>query len=88
MIVHTHLFHGHCVFVQNMTDESFLSQVASQMDGKHYEAGQFAHTLRKWLFREHLGLLSDTERSVADPISDEMIVSKDTAFPTVDPLYI
>eukprot|EP00795_Rhopilema_esculentum_P005283 gene5283-436_t len=47
--------------------------VDSQMDGKHYKAGQFAHTLRKWLFREHLGLLSDTERSVADPISDEMI---------------
>lgn len=44
------------------------------MDGKAYPCGKFAGNLRKYLFKEHLGLLeekSDTvEFDIADPISD------------------
>ena len=45
------------------------------MDERSYKAGQFAHTLRMNLFREHLGLLSDLNHDVSDPISKEMTVS-------------
>ncbi|XP_065577952.1 phospholipase D1-like [Artemia franciscana] len=37
----------------------------SLMDGKPYDCGRFAGSLRKYLFREHLGLLGQ-----ADPVCD------------------
>jgi len=37
------------------------------MDGKTYEAGIFAHSLRKMLFSEHIGLDSD----ISDPVSNK-----------------
>ncbi|KAL1509537.1 hypothetical protein ABEB36_004252 [Hypothenemus hampei] len=44
------------------------------MDGNPYPCGKFAGSLRKHLFKEHLGLLNDKsdtlEFDVADPISD------------------
>lgn len=49
------------------------------MDGKPYRAGRFALSLRKKLFREHLGLLKpecDCDVVVDDPISDSFY--KDT----------
>ncbi|XP_050299678.1 phospholipase D2 [Anthonomus grandis grandis] len=54
-------------------DETFEDGI---MDGKPYPCGKFAGGLRKYLFKEHLGLLNnkndcDTiEFDVADPISD------------------
>lgn len=52
-------------------DETFEDGI---MDGKAYPCGKFAGNLRKYLFKEHLGLLeenSDTvEFDIADPISD------------------
>ncbi|XP_066154308.1 phospholipase D2 [Euwallacea fornicatus] len=52
-------------------DESFEDGL---MDGKAYPCGKFAGTLRKYLFKEHLGLLNDDsdtiEFDVVDPISD------------------
>lgn len=48
------------------------------MDGKPYLAGKFALSLRKRLFREHLGLLNMESESeyVQDPITDSFY--KDT----------
>lgn len=43
------------------------------MDGQPYKAGKFALSLRKRLFREHLGLLtqeSSPEINVDDPVAD------------------
>ncbi|KAK4012263.1 phospholipase D1 isoform X1 [Daphnia magna] len=57
-------------------DKSFVESV---MDGKPYRAGRFALSLRKKLFREHLGLLKpecDCDVVVDDPISDSFY--KDT----------
>ena len=45
------------------------------MGGRPYKAGQFAHSLRTNLYREHLGLLSNLDHDVSDPISEEMTVS-------------
>ena len=45
------------------------------MDERSYKAGLFAHSLRTHLFREHLGLLSDPNHDVSDPISKKMTVS-------------
>ena len=46
----------------------------SIMDGQPYQAGKFASSLRRQLFREHLGLLkSDSENEeidIADPVAD------------------
>ncbi|ORX62840.1 phospholipase D/nuclease [Hesseltinella vesiculosa] len=53
--------------------------VTSRMDGKEYQAGRFALTLRLHLFKEHLGLLHGhlTEREadevVMDPLDDEFL---------------
>jgi len=45
------------------------------MDGKPYQAGRFALSLRKRLFREHLGLLTDQSTSdtidITDPVTDQ-----------------
>lgn len=49
------------------------------MDGKPYLAGRFALSLRKKLFREHLGLLqseSDSGTIIDDPVTDSFY--KDT----------
>jgi phospholipase D1/2 len=49
------------------------------MDGKPYLAGKFALSLRKRLFREHLGLLNmenGSKQDVRDPITDSFY--KDT----------
>lgn len=42
------------------------------MDGQRYQAGKFALSLRKRLFREHLGLLKmgNNEISIEDPVAD------------------
>lgn len=42
------------------------------MDGEPYKAGKYAFSLRKRLFREHLGLLNQREETIdiRDPISD------------------
>lgn len=43
------------------------------MDGQPYEAGRFASSLRRRLFREHLGLLksdADTDIDITDPVTD------------------
>ncbi|XP_054718889.1 LOW QUALITY PROTEIN: phospholipase D1-like [Uloborus diversus] len=42
------------------------------MDGKPYDAGRYACSLRRTLFREHLGLLDKNSRSVdvRDPVSE------------------
>lgn len=45
-------------------DQHFYSAV---FDGKHVKVGAYAATLRRWLFREHLGGLSGVE----DPVSDQ-----------------
>ncbi|KAJ1914353.1 hypothetical protein IWQ60_008842 [Tieghemiomyces parasiticus] len=37
------------------------AQVETTMDGKPYQAAKFAHTLRTYLCKEHLGLLSGTD---------------------------
>eukprot|EP01087_Luapelamoeba_hula_P017850 TRINITY_DN5666_c0_g5_i2.p1 TRINITY_DN5666_c0_g5~~TRINITY_DN5666_c0_g5_i2.p1 ORF type:complete len:1353 (-),score=156.14 TRINITY_DN5666_c0_g5_i2:55-3657(-) len=39
------------------------------MDGKPYRVGTFAHTLRKNLWREHLGIDDESDTSVVDPVS-------------------
>ena len=44
------------------------------MDGRPCKVGQFAHSLRTNLFREHLGLFLDPKRDVSDPISKNMTV--------------
>ena len=40
------------------------------MNGKKVKVGQFASSLRKKLFQEHLGLLNQPVGNVLDPISD------------------
>lgn len=53
-----------------MKDREFVS---STMDGKEYQAGKFAFSLRSRLFREHLGLLDSPPRSeeaIKDVVSD------------------
>ncbi|KAF0441996.1 phospholipase D/nuclease [Gigaspora margarita] len=44
--------------------------VDSKMNGKLWKAGNFAYTLRKKLFMEHIGLSDDKEHLVVDPICD------------------
>jgi len=45
--------------------------VPSMMDGKEYQAGKFAFSLRTRLFREHLGLLDSTSNEdIKDVVSD------------------
>ncbi|KAG9299286.1 hypothetical protein G9A89_013934 [Geosiphon pyriformis] len=39
--------------------------IDSQLAGRHYKAAKFAVTLRRQIFREHLGLLNDTEHERA-----------------------
>ncbi len=45
------------------------------MNGRPVQSGKFAGSLRRFLMREHLGLLkenkSKTEEAVRDPISDD-----------------
>lgn len=48
-----------------ITDESFED---GKMNGESYPCGIFAGSLRKHLFREHLGLLSDNQIDINDPI--------------------
>ncbi|XP_059486172.1 phospholipase D2 isoform X2 [Neocloeon triangulifer] len=45
----------------------------STMDGRPYQAGRYAGTMRRRIFREHLGLLETAEGDslVRDPVSDE-----------------
>jgi len=48
-------------------------RIRSRMNGKDYEAGWFASTMRKYLFKEHLGLLSNKSSrkiDVTDPVID------------------
>ncbi|XP_013417793.1 phospholipase D1 isoform X3 [Lingula anatina] len=45
--------------------------LASKMNGKDYEAGLFASSLRRTVFREHLGI-KDNETDVTDPVCNEM----------------
>ncbi|CAB3404351.1 unnamed protein product [Caenorhabditis bovis] len=55
---------------------------SSMMDGKPYEAGRFAKSLRLQCMKEHLGLLSDSRRkavfeydvSCDDPVADSFFV--------------
>ncbi|KAI9365193.1 hypothetical protein BD770DRAFT_378002 [Pilaira anomala] len=44
--------------------------VPSQMDGKYFEASRFASSLRRNLWKEHLGLLAHTE---PDAVTDDML---------------
>lgn len=53
--------------------------VDSKMDDKDYKAGKFAHSLRKQIFGEHLGLLDLTGQpdpaakiDITDPVCDEL----------------
>ncbi|KAI8140212.1 hypothetical protein BJV82DRAFT_624297 [Fennellomyces sp. T-0311] len=46
--------------------------IPSQMNGRYYEAGRFAATLRRQLWKEHLGLLNDDERAL-DDVTDDML---------------
>ncbi|KAL3995479.1 Phospholipase D Active site motif family protein [Acanthocheilonema viteae] len=55
--------------------------VSSRMDGKSYDAGKFAFTLRKALMMEHLGLLPEQKRKppkqeidVDDPVADSFFI--------------
>ena len=41
------------------------------MDGEPYKAGKFAHTIRKRIFAQHLGLLDDPSVDLNDIVSDE-----------------
>ena len=41
------------------------------MNGEPFEAGKFAQSLRKHLFREHLGLMDDDSIDLQDPISED-----------------
>ncbi|ELU04927.1 hypothetical protein CAPTEDRAFT_168015 [Capitella teleta] len=46
--------------------------VPSRMNGKDFQAGTYASSLRKSLFREHLGIgPTDTDIDVTDPVSTE-----------------
>ncbi|XP_046394345.1 phospholipase D1 [Ischnura elegans] len=45
--------------------------VESSMNGKLHLSGKYASSLRKSLFREHLGILDTTSRIVDDPISGQ-----------------
>ncbi|KAG2235547.1 hypothetical protein INT48_003110 [Thamnidium elegans] len=44
--------------------------IPSKMDGKYYEASRFAASLRRNLWKEHLGLLPHTE---PDAVTDDML---------------
>lgn len=44
--------------------------IPSQMNGKYYEASRFAATLRRNLWKEHLGLLPHTQ---PDDVNDDML---------------
>ncbi|CAG8484855.1 12457_t:CDS:10, partial [Dentiscutata heterogama] len=44
--------------------------VDSKMNGKLWKASNFAYTLRKKLFMEHIGLSDDKDHLVVDPICD------------------
>ena len=66
-----------CTFLQKFSKDNSFED--SLMDGKPYKAGKFALSLRKHLFREHLGLLKPSECSdinVEDPVADSFY--KDT----------
>ncbi|XP_072046089.1 phospholipase D1-like isoform X2 [Amphiura filiformis] len=46
--------------------------IPSKMNGKDYKAGKFGFELRKWLFKEHLGvLLGHSDIDVTDPVADD-----------------
>lgn len=62
----------HVVICNRIQDVDFEPSI---MDGQPYQAGRFAYSLRRRLFREHLGLLtSDSEKAaemdVRDPVAD------------------
>uniref|UniRef100_A0A0R3RYQ1 phospholipase D n=1 Tax=Elaeophora elaphi TaxID=1147741 RepID=A0A0R3RYQ1_9BILA len=64
-----------CILVKD------CENVSSQMDGKPYNAGKFAFSLRKALMMEHLGLLPDQKRKppkrqidLNDPVADSFFV--------------
>lgn len=44
--------------------------IPSQMNGEYYEAGRFAATLRRQLWKEHLGLIQDTN---IDEVNEDML---------------
>ncbi|KAI7856548.1 hypothetical protein BDC45DRAFT_503017 [Circinella umbellata] len=46
--------------------------IPSQMNGNYYQAGRFAATLRRQLWKEHLGLISDEGRPL-DEVTDDML---------------
>jgi phospholipase D1/2 len=52
-----------------LTDEAFED---GKMDGKNFPCGKYAGSLRKYLFREHLGIFRSNKNSidVTDPICD------------------
>lgn len=45
-------------------------KIPSQMNGEYYEAGRFAATLRRQLWKEHLGLINDTG---IDDVNEDMM---------------
>ncbi|EJD74136.1 phospholipase D [Loa loa] len=64
-----------CILVKD------CENVPSRMDGKPYNAGKFAFSLRKALMMEHLGLLPEQKRKppkreidVDDPVADSFFV--------------
>ncbi|VDK78403.1 unnamed protein product [Litomosoides sigmodontis] len=64
-----------CILVKD------CENVSSRMDGKPYDAGKFALSLRKALMMEHLGLLPEQKRKppkreidVDDPVADSFFV--------------
>ncbi|VIO94868.1 Phospholipase d protein 1, putative [Brugia malayi] len=64
-----------CILVKD------YENVSSRMDGKPYDAGKFAFSLRKTLMMEHLGLLPEQKRKppkrkidVDDPVTDSFFV--------------
>uniref|UniRef100_A0A1I8ECW6 Phospholipase n=1 Tax=Wuchereria bancrofti TaxID=6293 RepID=A0A1I8ECW6_WUCBA len=64
-----------CILVKD------CENVSSRMNGKPYDAGKFAFSLRKTLMKEHLGLLPEQKRKppkrkidVVDPVADSFFV--------------
>lgn len=66
--------------------------VASKMDGKLYQANKFAATMRRYLFRKHLGLLSPMDMQKPDgnfhpaPTTDGYDFDSDADKLVMDPL--
>ncbi|KAI9275903.1 hypothetical protein BDA99DRAFT_496737 [Phascolomyces articulosus] len=46
--------------------------IPSQMGGNYFQAGRFAATLRRQLWKEHLGLITDAGRPL-DEVTDDML---------------